>query len=188
MTDWMTKDWTQGENNALVKKLGGNIVARKILKDAVRFVLVTSDDVRTDDLAAFFRNRPGLWVSSDFQSQVLAKVANTSTEARYVDLECGMSDAEIEKMLGPGHIFGDEQVCKTIARLIGAQPNGEEGELLKNGFNLFYVGSCVVGVVLRARGRSWDVETWRRSGGGWRTGCRAFSPATLNPSGTLVTA
>ena len=37
---WMTKDWTQGESNALVKKLGGDKVARGILNDTVKFTVV----------------------------------------------------------------------------------------------------------------------------------------------------
>lgn len=36
---WAIKDWTQGELNALVKKLGGEKVARGILDGTVRFTV-----------------------------------------------------------------------------------------------------------------------------------------------------
>lgn len=37
---WMTKDWTSGQLNALVKKIGGEKVARGILDDIVQFQIV----------------------------------------------------------------------------------------------------------------------------------------------------
>ena len=40
---WMTKDWTQGELNALVKKLGGEQVARGILSGTVKFTVSVVD-------------------------------------------------------------------------------------------------------------------------------------------------
>jgi len=127
--------------------------------------------------AAFFQPRLGLWVSPDFRARVLGRVVNISTEVKHIDLSREMSDADIEKMVGPNHLFGDEQVCRTIARLIAAQEEGKEGELLNNGFaNLFYTSSCVVFVNWSADDREWRVSAWRRGDSGWSAGLRVFSP------------
>lgn len=37
---WMTKDWTQGDLNAVVKKIGGEKIARGILDGTVKFTVV----------------------------------------------------------------------------------------------------------------------------------------------------
>jgi hypothetical protein len=141
--------------------------------------MVGPDGASADDPASFFQNRPGLWVSSAFQSGVLAKIANTSTETRHIDLERDMTDAEIEKKVGPGHIFGYEQVSRTIARMIAAQEGGKEGELLNNGFaNILYTSSCVVRVHWSSGFGRWSVHLWQRVDDRWSAGPRVFCPAT----------
>ena len=98
---------------------------------------------------------------------------------KHKDLERVMTDAEIEASLGDRHQFSETILCHLLARLITAQPSGEEGELLSNGFaNLFYTSSCVVSVRWGADYREWDVYTWRRDDDRWRAGNRVFSPAT----------
>lgn len=170
---------TLGRIEAVWNKLGG--------EEGVDLLLAGEGVVPRNEMpdpnvpAVFFRMREGLWVSPDFQTQMLAKVANTGTEVRHIDLECDMSSVDIEAMLGNSYVFGEMQVCLTIARLITAQPNGVEGELLNNGFlNLFYTSSCVVRVYWRVDRREWFVGTWWRGDGGWCAGSRAFSPATDN--------
>ena len=142
---------------------------------AVEVTLLGPHDPNT-----FFADRVGLWVSSDFRSRVVANAKATEVGARYKvvrrDLVKNLTDEKIEAGLPVKHNFDETKVCGLIAGLIARQPNGEEGELLNNGFsNLFYTASCVVSVRWRAGVRWWSVDAWRRYGSGWLAGRRVFS-------------
>jgi len=138
------------------------------------------DEESRRDLDSFFRTRKGLWVSDDFRTRVVAK-AEPSSEIRaskHVPLKRDMTDAEIEEMLGDGHLFTETEACALIESLISKQEGGKGGELLNNGYaNLFYLGSCVVDVRWYADYRRWEVRTWERGDRRWYAGAQVFSPA-----------
>lgn len=128
---------------------------------------------------AFFKTRPGLYVTDDFRNCVVAKAESTVTIPawKHVELTQDMNDVEIEEMLGDGHIFMESEVCALIADLIGKQEKGKKGKLLNNGYaNLFYLRSCVVRVYWDADDRKWVVDAWLRDGDGWYRGVQVFSP------------
>ncbi|KND48476.1 MAG: hypothetical protein AB200_01960 [Parcubacteria bacterium C7867-005] len=175
--NWTTKDWTQGELNALVKKIGGGQVARGILDDTVKF---TVTEMPAPYYHEFFQTRSDLFIYDGFRDLVLAKVGKGEQAkpivSKSVALPRDMTDKEIEEMLGNGHIFTEVEVCAVIQKLITEQEGGKEGELLNNGFaNLFYTSSCVVVVRWLADVGRWNVGTWRRDVIGWSAGDRAFS-------------
>jgi hypothetical protein len=197
---WMTKDWTQGESNALVKKLGGDKVARGILNDTVKFtvvevsapslpplliprgtVTVTLKERHNPD--RFYQTRSDLFVQPDFRTQIVAKAnlseAGASFNLKYADLGRNAVDREIEEKLGKGHIWSETQICAIVADFIDKQPKGEDGTLLNGGAaNLFYTSSCVVDVRWYADDREWDVNVWSRGNDRWNADSRVFSPAT----------
>ncbi|MDZ4205680.1 MAG: hypothetical protein U1C12_00470 [Patescibacteria group bacterium] len=134
------------------------------------------------DPDAFYHTRSGLCVWNDFRSRVVAHAkpveAGMNFKVDGFDLQQYLTDANIEVALPKEHLFGDGRLCAIIAELIARQPNGEEGALLNNGFaNLFYTGSCVVGVRWIADRRRWLVRAWGRGGDRWCAGIRVFSPA-----------
>jgi len=129
---------------------------------------------------SYFQNRNGLWVSDDFRSRVVAKAKPSVMvpASKHVLLPRDMSDAEIEEMLGDGHLFTETEVLVLIRDLISNQEGGKAGKLLNNGHaNLFYTSSCVVRVHWFAGRREWFVIAWPRVGSGWLGGGRVFSPA-----------
>ena len=133
------------------------------------------------DPDSFFRTRKGLYVWDDFRSRVVAKAEQTATipAFKHVPLPRDMNDAEIEEMLGDGHLFTETEVSALITDLISKQEGGKEGEMLNNGYaNLFYTSSCVVYVYWYADYAEWGVHTWNRVVNEWNAGRRVFSPAT----------
>jgi len=129
----------------------------------------------------FFRTRSGLWVSDEFRKRALAKASGTGVvrESTCYVLPRGMTDAQIEAELPENHLWDEDDLCATVAHLIGLQPNGKEGKLLNNGYlNLFYTSSCVVDVLWNADVRTWSVNTWYRDDRRWGTGDQVFFPAT----------
>ena len=195
--NWMTKDWTQGESNALVKKLGGDDVARGILNDTVKFtivetpapstlspfVTVSTTITETRDPDNFFCDRSGLYVWGDYRNRIVNKAKPVEKgmvlTAKHAELERDATDKDIELALGEDHIWEEGALCAFIAQCISEQEGGKSGVLLNSGYaNLFYTSSCVVLVDWDADRRKWYVNTWRRDGNRWSAGDRAVSPAT----------
>lgn len=139
----------------------------------------------------YFKNRQGLWVADSFTNRILSKVGQTphrGNEGVTISiLVRNMSDQGIiDELLGGmdeahKHSFTLDQ----IAEKIDLQPNGEDGDLLNNGYaNIFYV--LVDGVLFAASvhwgsgAREWGVRGWRLSGdGSWDSGSRVFRNTTL---------
>lgn len=148
--------------------------------------------VRMFNPHTYFKTREGLWVSDGFTSRVLVKQPTTMSYcgldgATSHTLARSMADQQtIDEMLGGmdevrSHAFTLDQ----IAAKIDIQPNGEDGELLNNGYaNIFYV---LVDGVLFAVYVSWDSDNrkWRVRGwhlgeyGKWYAGDRVFRNKTL---------
>lgn len=144
--------------------------------------LFTLTLVERHDPDEYYQTRSGLYVWGDFRSRVVAHAKPVESgmvfKVKSFDLMAGLTDEKIEVLLLKEHLFGDDQLCAIIAKLIAKQPNGEEGVLLNNGCaNLFYTGSDVVRVYWHSDSREWDVDAWRRGAYGWVAGRRVFSPA-----------
>lgn len=141
------------------------------------------------NLADFFKTRDGLWVSEEFQKQILAsalglsEIAPASVGEPY-DLPKGMTDAEILSKLGNKIFENPRAFLNTLARLIDEQWGGKEGDLLNNGYaNIFYVRRVnvkgepevfVVDVRWDAGSGRWCVDAYRLVDRTWRAGGRAF--------------
>lgn len=181
MSKWMTADWTVGQLNALVKKIGdGN--ARGILDGTVEFTVtalmreflhpagVTTLPAATEifDPVAHFQTREGLHIWGWFKDRILKYVhevdGSPETTLSAFDLTKPANDVEIRKELPEDHVFGDpSEFCAILAQMIDRQPNGEEGDLLSNGYwNIFYVQATgvvfAVGVRWLGGHREWCVR------------------------------
>lgn len=136
----------------------------------------------------YFVIRDGLWVSPGFVSRILS-VYNEPTEKRsqkwgtHVDLPKDMYDSNIIKEYLGGeedarkHAFTPDQ----IADLIDRQKNGENGEMLNNGYaNIFYVigkdkALFAVCVGWDRGNLGWGVDTCELDEDeAWRAGNRIF--------------
>lgn len=129
----------------------------------------------------YFKTRDGLYVYESFTGRMQGKLGTIAKGAKFaiesLDLVTSATDEQIEKSLGNKNVFDETVACGVIIELVAAQPKGEEGLLLNNGYaNLFYTPSCVVDVYWGAGGRAWLVFVWERGDGGWRGGTRVFSP------------
>lgn len=133
------------------------------------------------DPHGFFKNRKGLWVSNEFIDRILSLadkvMEGQPSDLKSWDLRKNATDTEIRAEL-PENLLELWQ----IAKLIEAQPNGEKGLLLTNGYaNLFYVKgkgrqAFVVGVGWDADYGRWVVSAWGLGGHGvWHAGGRVFS-------------
>ncbi len=129
-----------------------------------------------------FKTREGLEVSNDFQSRVGRKAksvknlgAITLTSA---DLVRSAYDTEIKAdLLMPANLVfqSNSEFVACLDQMIQKQSNGEEGNLLKNGYwNIFYVADCVVLVYWNSHRRLWVVNTWMVDVSNWHAGNRAF--------------
>lgn len=110
----------------------------------------------------FFKTRKGLYVWNGFRDNILpaAKPVEHVPErkAALFELEKAANDAEIRAELPEGHVFENaSEFCAHLASLIEAQPNGEDGDLLNNGYaTIRYVRG--VNGVLFAAGVGWGVS------------------------------
>lgn len=135
----------------------------------------------------FYRTTEGIVVRESFFSSVVVNAqtveAGTPYKADGFDLTSDLRHREIESLLPEQHFFGESILCVLIADLIQAQLDGDkEGALAgRDHPNLFYMQSCVVGVmwhqVVFAQHSAWHVyATLRRPGRNWK-GTRVFSPS-----------
>lgn len=120
----------------------------------------------------FFKDNYG---SESFEES--AKMPTSQTLTKY------MTDSEIQSELKP-----DE--CTLGDVLIFLENDTKEHR--DGNWNIFYVGTFVVGVFWNSRGGGWFVGTWYRDSRVWLTVTRVFSPATdpktlgTKPSDTLI--
>ena len=194
----LTKEWTSGQLNELVKKVGGEKIARGILDGTVRFT-VTEQKHPTYNLAIdlpelfktfnpyeYYRNLGGLYVLDGFTNNILSVAKKIKkVPARKIvsyNLVKASLDAEIRAELPEHHVWEEaSEFCAHLAELIDNQPNGKEGDLLSNGSaNIFYVrgkGGRVftVGLYWLADDRRWRVGAGWLGVARWRVGYRAFS-------------
>jgi hypothetical protein len=194
--EWAAKDFTQGQLNAMVKKLieaAGKDAPMKLLRDeleiSVKKILgglkLISDKItvgpltKTFDSKEFFRNENKivrLYIWDGFKDRVLAHAGKVSkqpaTDLVSYDLVKPMHDSEIRDELPTNHLFAVDDLWM-IAELI------KNGKLLKNGCtNLFYVQVSALVLVVRVRwdGSGWNVSAWNLGGHGqWNDGSRVFS-------------
>jgi hypothetical protein len=97
------------------------------------------------------------------------------------DLPHGMSDAGIRENLGANHVFEDAKAFLLwLSGALERQSNGEEGDLLVNGYaNIFYVRGAggavfVVQIYWRAGDGKWCAFASRLDHHWWNAGNRAF--------------
>lgn len=194
--EWAAKDFTQGQLNAMVKKLieaAGKDAPMKLLRDeleiSVKKILgglkLISDKItvgpltKTFDSKDFFRNENKsvrLYIWDGFKDRVLAHAGKVSkqpaTDLVSYDLVKPMYDSEIRAELPKNHVFAIDDLWM-IAELI------KNDKLLKNGYaNLFYVqvDALVLVVSVHRNGSEWCVNAWRLGGTGqWYGGRRVFS-------------
>lgn len=140
----------------------------------------------------YFQTREGLWVSDEFTRRILAE-QTTTMPYRGLDgvtsnnLSRNMSDTEIinELLGGMDEVRSHAFTLDQVAAKIDLQPNGEDGDLLNNGFaNIFYVlvneVLFAVSVYWDSGDRRWDVHGWLLDGyGDWRAGRQVFRNTTL---------
>ncbi len=151
----------------------------------VKLALVNAS-VQLDAIAAYdpkgFKTRKGLWVSGDFQSRVGSKAKPVKDVGTITltsgDLVKNAYDKEIkaDPVMPANHVFTSEsEFVAYLDQMVSKQPNGEEGDLLNNGYwNIFYVAGCVVSVGWGGDDREWSVSAWELDVGSWSAGCRAF--------------
>ncbi len=159
------KDW--GDNQAGLKK------------NLADFLCQPKSDFNPH---TFFQTREGLWVSRDFQTEILMKIAPNAVGqiilVKGMVLESKMFDSQIEKKLGNNHLFEEATLCVTIAKLLQVQWGGNKGELSTDGkANIFYTSSSVVIVSLRIDEHKWGISARRRNSD-WIAGDKVFSPRT----------
>lgn len=146
---------------------------------------LVNSSVQLDAIASYdpkgFKTRQGLWISDDFHSRV-GKKAKPVNDLPAITLTSGdlvknAYDKEIkaDPVMPANYVFESESdFVAYLDQMISKQPNGEEGDLLNNGYwNIFYVAGCVVDVRWFSDDRKWRVSTWELDGS-WSAGLRAF--------------
>ncbi|MEK7606543.1 MAG: hypothetical protein AAB458_03080 [Patescibacteria group bacterium] len=194
---WMTKDWTQGELNALVKKIGGEEVARGVLNDSLLFKIEKStvppllDVIGTHLVLAttspifgiekFKLKKDGgicSYLGDNFRSWFLGKTEDPKSETtlRSARLTRNSPDKPILETLGDK---AETSLAEMFA-MMEVQADGKGGNLLVNGYaNIFYVKDSTG--MLRAVYAHWFGVGWGVHAGsvggpsGWRDGGRVFS-------------
>ncbi|MEX2010465.1 MAG: hypothetical protein WD874_01520, partial [Parcubacteria group bacterium] len=153
----MTKDWTMGQLNALVKNVGGEDVARAIIagKAKVTVVLenvltllstislpaqprfVARDHFKVDTNNSAEVKIAFLW--DDFQHYFLGKIEGEAPEAELAirQLDKDLLDKDIRAEIGADK---EKTTLSQLWALLELQGHGQEGKLLVNGYaNIFYI-------------------------------------------------
>ncbi len=200
-TEFASKDYTAGQLNAIVKKLieqvgekGPDLLLQgklkiKVIKDSIlNWLGTTITSATTEKFVArdkFHKDSKEvkfyvIW--DNFTNWFLVgngKIEESLGEQvlRYGNLTKNSVDGPIIEELG-----GEAKAETTLTELyelLNKQPNGEEGELLTNGYaNIFYIKD--VSGVLRAVYVRWNVDGWIvlvdsvESPDVWHAGVRVF--------------
>jgi hypothetical protein len=144
-----------------------------------------------DSLTTYWQTRPGLYVHETFSTQVLpfAHMEDSSDiiGCSYFDLPYSMFDSQIIRTYLGGEVEFKKRVFtpNQIKKFIDAQWNGEDGSLLTNGVNVFYVigaeGAPFVVNVVRENKlcfHRWCVDSWYLCDGArWEVSKRIFQSA-----------
>ncbi|MDB5237179.1 MAG: hypothetical protein JWL88_281 [Parcubacteria group bacterium] len=146
-----------------------------------------NDNVQVAAVAAYdpsgFKTRQGLWVSSEFHSRVGSKAKPVENLGAITlssfDLTKNAYDKAIkaDPVMPANHVFTSEsEFVAYLDQMVSKQSNGEEGDLLNNGYwNIFYVARCVVRVGWFSGVREWHVNSWCLDDVYWDAGYRVFS-------------
>jgi hypothetical protein len=201
--EWAAKDFTQGQLNAMVKKLveaAGKDAPQKLLRDeliiSVRKILgglsAPSEPITVGPLTKIFKPKEffrddnadvKLYVWDNFKDRILASTGNVSkkpaVEIVSRDITKAMNDSEICAELAENYVFRLDDLW-IIAELLRCQPKGKNGALLNNGYaNLFYIQvapALVLVFCMYWGGSTWDVDAWGLDEyGRWGGGPRVFS-------------
>jgi hypothetical protein len=160
----------------------GLIAETRLLKPVAKATVPTR--TKPFDVAAFYRNCAGLWVSPSFRDRLDVEargVVESALSRLYVALllKANACDTDIRKELPETHL----STLEDIASLIEAQPGGKPGLLLNNGYaNIFYVEGkdgeiFAVDVYWHSGGRAWFVRDWGLGGVGyWNAAYQALCP------------
>jgi hypothetical protein len=144
-------------------------------------------DTELFDEAAFFKTRSGLWVDSDLKRLVGLQTRSTRPDSDLKPRLLSQEESEVIMFGLPGTEKWTETLEKAadlgqIAGKLAAQPNGEEGELLVNGYaNIFFVVGLdgtlrAVYVLWHAGNRKWYVRCIPlNSTYVWQAGHQVFS-------------
>lgn len=142
---------------------------------------------------AYFKTRPGLYVWNTFEEHILSE-QKKSIPYRGLEgvknsmLPRNMSDQEIidEILGGMDELRKHSFTLDQIAAKIDLQPNGEDGELLNNGYaNIFYVvlvneGFFAVSVLWDSGDHEWNVDACPLDeNGNWLAVRQVFRNMTL---------
>lgn len=190
-----------GQIEAAINKLGGKEGLRKLLAGETKVVPISgamrpakkqsvlvrdgsfSSGTLTKrfDPCGFYRDRQGLYVWSDFSTQVLpaanpveAGVGFKKTSSWKLKQIATGNDLLAER---PKDVWSATDFCAWLSVKLAQQPNGEAGELLNTGYsNLFLVKGVnasvfVVSVYWLSIRRKWSVNAWHL-GCGWSAGRR----------------
>jgi hypothetical protein len=169
MSNFAARNLSLGQVNALVKKLGGETAVLAIIGGTLKFTLETVESQPYNG-STFFQTRRGIWVDSDLDrdvgldghitrgtlpvGRVLAR--NTSEADMFGEPGSDKYAATLQNAVDLGQ----------IEAMIEAQWNGQEGDLLTNGFaNIF----PTVG-----KNGALHVVYVDRSDGGWYVYCDPF--------------
>jgi hypothetical protein len=193
-----------GKIEALLNKIGGEEGMRRLLAGELKVVpvgnvavpvkkqgfLVRDGSFSSVDLTErfdprkFYQTREGLYVWSDFTGRIVAVAKPTEAGRKFKKVSCWKleksSTGEMLKNVRPNDIWTATDFCAWLSAKLTKQPNGEEGELLNNGWaNLFLVegASCAVFVVYvgwDSIDRKWLVHAWNL-GYEWYAGHRFVS-------------
>jgi len=142
---------------------------------------VSLGPVESHDPNAFFKTRPGLFVTDWFECLFLWE-AKPVTNLGPVSLSLyeqteDMSDENARDELPKNHVFEDpSELCARLEQMISKQWNGEKGDLPNDGseirFHVSYGGAFVRRDVFNKR---WFVGAFNHRVGGWIKGTRVFS-------------
>ncbi len=129
----------------------------------------------------FFKHREGLFVYSQFVSNVLTMTSPIEPTVTFnissSETTDRLTEREIEAALPTPHYFTPSRVCAVIAKLIALQPAGEKdkGHLAVDGYvNFFFTETATIGVIWNEG--KWYVRAWSSIVQKWDKGHRVFYP------------